>query len=137
MLVLRSNTIIVLLLYFYLIMVCFFENSFAVIKLNRYEASQCGFGRENIETIVTHLNDIDCHHCSNEIDAEDDMYYIPQLKQLLCWKCYKDTIKNVKHSSSPSDLMEEELNFNKTMRKLHSACRVKAINGVLKMCNLL
>lgn len=96
----------------------FVKNKYLAVKLDRMEASQCGFGRENRDTIITSLNDIDCYNCNEQIDSESYQYFVPQLNQLLCEDCFNAVIEDVVHSDDKKDVLYEQRNFNKIMRNL-------------------
>ena len=79
---------------------------YKVIKLTRLEAAAIEFG--NI-----------CDRC-NSI-ANDDMYYIAAINQLVCRNCYKNKISKCHKHNDVETIRFENDNYDKVLTQLETA----------------
>ena len=82
------------------------SNGYKVIKLTRLEAAAIEFGNT-------------CDRC-NSI-ANDDMYYIAAINQLVCHNCYKNKISKCSKHRDIETIRFEHDNYDKVLTQLETA----------------
>ena len=79
---------------------------YKVIKLTRLETAAIEFGNT-------------CDHC-NSI-ANDDMYYIAAINQLVCHNCYKNKVSKCSKHKDIETIRFEHDNYDKVLTQLETA----------------
>ena len=89
------------------------DKDFLIIEMNYIEAINCNFG------IKLSLNEhlIICDTCNNEINKEDNIYYVAVLNKVLCSDCCEDFIKG--YDKCSEDEIYEKKHYDYYVNKLN------------------